>query len=83
MLRQATLIEIKKELNKLKAAVSDKIIDVTSVFANTTSKVILKALKGGVVYAVNLPGFAGFAGKEIQPGRRLGLSSPTAPRNQV
>ena len=70
--RQATLLEIKKELNKLKAAVSDKIIDITSVFANTTSKVILKALKGGVVYAVNLPGFAGFVGKEIQPGRRLG-----------
>lgn len=70
--RQATLIEIKKELNKLKASVSDKIMDVTSVFANTTSKVILKALKGGVVYAVNLPGFSGFVGKEIQPGRRLG-----------
>jgi glutamyl-tRNA(Gln) amidotransferase subunit E len=70
--RQATLLEIKKELNKLKAAVSDKIIDVTSVFANTTSKVILKALKGGVVYAVNLPGFSGFVGKEIQPARRLG-----------
>ncbi len=70
--RQAALIEIKKELNKLNASVSDKIVDVTSVFANTTSKVILKALKGGVVYAVNLPGFAGFVGKEIQPGRRLG-----------
>ncbi|HMB44994.1 MAG TPA: Glu-tRNA(Gln) amidotransferase subunit GatE, partial [Candidatus Methanoperedens sp.] len=55
-----------------KAAVSDKIIDVTSVFANTTSKVIQKALKGGVVYAVNLTGFSGLVGKEIQPGRRLG-----------
>ena len=70
--RQATLIEIKKELKNRKASVSDKIIDVTSVFANTTSKVILKALKSGVVYAMNLPGFAGFVGKEIQPGRRLG-----------
>lgn len=70
--RQVILIDIRKELNKLKASVSDKIIDVTSVFANTTSEVILKALRGGVVYAVNLPGFSGFAGKEIQPGRRLG-----------
>lgn len=70
--RQATLLEIKRELNKKKAAVSDKIIDVTSVFAGTTSKVILKALKGGVVYAVNLPGFAGLVGRELQPGRRLG-----------
>jgi glutamyl-tRNA(Gln) amidotransferase subunit E len=34
--------------------------------------VILKALKGGVVYAVNLPGFAGLVGRELQPGRRLG-----------
>jgi glutamyl-tRNA(Gln) amidotransferase subunit E len=70
--RQATLLEIKRELNKRQAAVSDKIVDVTSVFAGTTSKVILKALKGGVVYAVNLPGFAGLVGRELQPGRRLG-----------
>jgi glutamyl-tRNA(Gln) amidotransferase subunit E len=70
--RQVALLEIKKELNKRKADVSDKIIDVTSVFAGTTSKVILKALKGGVVYAVNLPGFAGLVGRELQPGRRLG-----------
>lgn len=70
--RQAALIEIKKMLNEQKASVSDNIIDVTSVFAGTASKVILKALTGGVVYAVNLPGFAGFVGKELQPGRRLG-----------
>jgi len=70
--RQVALLEIKRELNTRKAAVSDKIIDVTSVFAGTTSKVILKALKGGVVYAVILPGFAGLVGKELQPGRRLG-----------
>ncbi|MDO8726553.1 MAG: Glu-tRNA(Gln) amidotransferase subunit GatE [Candidatus Methanoperedens sp.] len=70
--RQVALLEIKRELKKRKAAVSDKIIDVTSVFAGTTSKVILKALKGGVVYAVNLPGFAGIVGSELQPGRRLG-----------
>ncbi len=70
--RQAALLEIKRELNKRKAAVSDKIVDVTSEFAGTTSKVILKALKGGVVYAVNLTGFAGLVGRELQPGRRLG-----------
>lgn len=70
--RQATLLEIKKKLNEQKAEVMDKIIDVTSVFTKTTSKVIQKALKGGVVYAVNLTGFSGYVGKEIQPGRRLG-----------
>ncbi len=70
--RQLSLLEIKRELNKIKANVSKNIVDVTSVFANTVSKVISKALKGGVVYAVNLQGFAGFVGKEIQPDRRLG-----------
>jgi glutamyl-tRNA(Gln) amidotransferase subunit E len=70
--RQVALLEIKKELNKRKAAVSDKITDATSVFSGTTSKVIRKALKSGVVYAVSLHGFAGLTGKELQPGRRLG-----------
>ncbi len=70
--RQTALLEIKKELNNRKAAVSDRIIDVTSIFKRSTSKVIQKALKDGVVYAVNLAGFAGQVGKEVQPGRRLG-----------
>jgi glutamyl-tRNA(Gln) amidotransferase subunit E len=70
--RQVNLLEIKKELNKINATVSDEVIDVTSVFANTASRVISKVLKSGVVYAVNLQGFAGFVGREIQPGRRLG-----------
>ncbi len=70
--RQAALLEIKKELNRRNAGVQDKIIDVTHVFAHTGSKVIQKALKGGVVYAVNLLNFAGFVGKEVQTGRRLG-----------
>ncbi len=73
VMRQVNLLEIKRELSsKTQTSVSDKIIDVTPVFAGTSSKVIQKALKGGVVYAVNLPGFAGLAGREIQPGRRLG-----------
>jgi glutamyl-tRNA(Gln) amidotransferase subunit E len=70
--RQVALLEIKKELNERNATVTDEIINVSSVFINTESKVIQKALKGGVVFAVNLPGFAGFVGKEVQPGRRLG-----------
>ncbi len=70
--RQVNLLEIKKELNKRNAGVSENIADITSIFANTSSKVISKALKGGAVYAANLKGFAGLVGKEIQPGRRLG-----------
>ncbi len=70
--RQVALLEIKRELHKREADISDNIIDVTHVFSNTSSKVIQKALKGGIVLAVNLPGFAGLVGREIQPGRRLG-----------
>ncbi|HKZ56768.1 MAG TPA: Glu-tRNA(Gln) amidotransferase subunit GatE, partial [Thermodesulfovibrionales bacterium] len=70
--RQVALLEIKNELKERQAQVSDNIIDVTSVFTGTTSKVIQKALKGGVVYGVNLLKFAGLVGKEVQPGRRLG-----------
>jgi len=54
------------------------------VFANTTSKVIQKALKGGVVYAVNLKGFSGSVGKEITAGKAPGYGVfQTAPRNPV
>ncbi|MCZ7357643.1 MAG: Glu-tRNA(Gln) amidotransferase subunit GatE [Candidatus Methanoperedens sp.] len=70
--RQVALLEIKKELNERNAAVTDDIMDVTSIFADTSSKVIQKALKVGVVFAVNLPGFGGFVGREVQPGRRFG-----------
>ncbi len=70
--RQVSLLEIKEQLNKRKAKVSDEIIDVTSVFSGTGSKIISKALKNGVALAVKLEGFAGMVGKEIQPGRRLG-----------
>ncbi len=70
--RQIALLEIKKELNEIKASTSDTILDVTHVFADTGSKVVQKALKGGAVLAINLKGFAGLVGREIQPGRRLG-----------
>lgn len=70
--RQVVLLDIKKELIQRRSKVSDKIVDVTHVFTGTSSKVILKALKGGAVLAINLPGFAGLVGKEIQPARRLG-----------
>ena len=71
--RQVALLEIKKELNERKASVSDNIVDVSSLFSNSGSKVIKKAIdKKGIVLAVNLSGFAGLVGTEIQPGRRLG-----------
>lgn len=70
--RQTTLIEISKELRKRNASVLKDIHDVSSCFSSTKAKIIQKALKKGKVLAVNLPGFSGLVGKEIQPGRRLG-----------
>ncbi|HEY9207196.1 MAG TPA: Glu-tRNA(Gln) amidotransferase subunit GatE [Candidatus Methanoperedens sp.] len=70
--RQFALLEVKKELHKREARISDNIMDVTHVFSSTGSKVIQKALRGGIVLAVNLPGFAGLVGRELQSGRRLG-----------
>ncbi|KCZ72350.1 glutamyl-tRNA(Gln) amidotransferase, subunit E [Candidatus Methanoperedens nitroreducens] len=70
--RQIALLEIRDELRKRGASIQDRIVDVTQVFVNTSSNVILKALREGTVLAVNLPGFTGLVGKEIQPDRRLG-----------
>jgi len=70
--RQVNLLEIMDELQKINASVHGDIIDVTHLFGKTQSEVIKKALKKGVVLAVNLHGFAGLVGREIQPGRRLG-----------
>ncbi|MDW7725540.1 MAG: Glu-tRNA(Gln) amidotransferase subunit GatE [Candidatus Methanoperedens sp.] len=71
--RQVALLGIKKELKSRGASVSDSIVDVSPLFSNSGSKVIKKAIdKKGVVLAVNLPGFEGIVGRELQPGRRLG-----------
>ncbi|MEA3430768.1 MAG: Glu-tRNA(Gln) amidotransferase subunit GatE [Nanoarchaeota archaeon] len=70
--RQINLLNIKKELPKgikfLKT-----LHDVTPVFKDSESTVIQNALSdNGVVRAIRLPKFAGFVGRELQPGRRLG-----------
>ncbi|MFW6014135.1 MAG: Glu-tRNA(Gln) amidotransferase subunit GatE [Candidatus Nanoarchaeia archaeon] len=68
--RQLSLISLKKEL---KFQQTPKIIDLTDVFFDSESKVIKKAIQtGGVVLAIKLKGFAGYVGKELQTGRRLG-----------
>jgi glutamyl-tRNA(Gln) amidotransferase subunit E len=74
--RQEKLLEI-RDILKNRGVVPDdinnSIIDATSIFAESESKVIRNALKtGGVVYAVRLPRFAGLIGIQIQPERRLG-----------
>jgi glutamyl-tRNA(Gln) amidotransferase subunit E len=70
--RQVNLLDIMEKLQSGNASVPGDIVNVTYLFTQTQSKVIKKALKRGVVLALNLPGFAGQVGREIQPGRRLG-----------
>jgi glutamyl-tRNA(Gln) amidotransferase subunit E len=67
--RQQNLVRIREELRTRKAEVDPVPVDVTSVFASTSSSILKKAKK---ILAVRLPGFAGLVGMEIQPGRRLG-----------
>jgi glutamyl-tRNA(Gln) amidotransferase subunit E len=66
--RQQNLLTIRDELKKRGAAVADD-EDVTDLFKDTKSTVLKKAKK---IRALLLKGFAGIAGREIQPERRLG-----------
>jgi len=70
--RQTRLLELRDE-------VQDEMLNpfmptnVTSVFENTTSAVLRRALdNGGVVHAVKLVGWSGRIGRELCPGYRVG-----------
>lgn len=72
--RQATLIEIKKELKKrgLKEF-EKKSEDVTEIFRNCESKIIAELIKsGGKVYSLVLPKFSGLLKREVCPGKTFG-----------
>ncbi len=70
--RQEELLKIRDELKKITMP-SFQVIDVSSLFVNSAANVIKNTLaKKGTVLAMRLPGFAGFIGREVQPGRRLG-----------
>ncbi len=69
VLRQQNLLAIREELKDRGAAVMEEPVDVTGIFGTTRSSILKLASS---VLAVRLPGFAGLAGREIQPGRRLG-----------
>lgn len=75
-LRQSNLLRIKEELNSRGVRPRDipnQPVDATSLFKDCRSKVIQRSLeKGGSVFALILPKFAGLVGFELQPGRRLG-----------
>jgi glutamyl-tRNA(Gln) amidotransferase subunit E len=67
--RQQNLLAIRNELLKKKASIHDNAKNVTELFKDTKSPVLKKAKR---IYAINLEGFAGLVGREIQPDRRLG-----------
>jgi glutamyl-tRNA(Gln) amidotransferase subunit E len=75
-LRQERLLEIRDilaERGVTTDSITDKIHDVSKIFAKTEAKVLKRAMKtGGGVFAAKLPGFAGLVGREVQPDRRLG-----------
>ncbi len=70
--RQQELLKIKDELKKVTLP-SFQVLEVSSLFVHSAANVIKNILaKKGVVMAIKLPGFAGYLGREVQPGRRLG-----------
>ncbi len=76
VLRQLNLLSIRDELRSRGVKEEDldaPIVDVTSAFRSSKSKLITKALsKGERVYGIKAKGFRGILGRELQPGRRFG-----------
>ncbi len=72
--RQQSLLDIKKELEKRKVkVVLAQIVDVSRLLVNSKSKVIKSNFnKSGVVLGIKLPLFKGLLGRELLPGKRLG-----------
>ncbi|MDH5794778.1 MAG: Glu-tRNA(Gln) amidotransferase subunit GatE [Candidatus Bathyarchaeota archaeon] len=74
--RQLHLLEIREELNRRrlrKEDIKEEIVDVTSLFQKTSSRVMQEAIsQGKPVLAVKLPKFDGLLGTELIPDLRLG-----------
>ncbi len=74
--RQQALIHIRDELrqrNVREEDLKDDFVDITSILANSQSKIVQAALKqGGKASAVRLHGFKGLLKRELIPGIRLG-----------
>ncbi|MDD1718687.1 MAG: Glu-tRNA(Gln) amidotransferase subunit GatE, partial [Methanoregulaceae archaeon] len=67
--RQEGLLAIREDLRMRGAVVGREPEDVTDLFRGTGSSILKRA---ECILAVRLNGFAGLAGRELQPGRRLG-----------
>ena len=74
--RQLELLLIRGQLvsrGSKEPHIGNEFVDVSTLFSNTKSKLILEALgSGGVALAVKVPGFGGLLGRELAPGLRLG-----------
>ncbi len=70
-------IERQKNMEKLSKKIKDvnfnqKIYDITNIFSNTKSKLILNSInRGQIVFAFKVPKFNGLFKWEPQPGKRL------------
>ncbi|MBI2662733.1 Glu-tRNA(Gln) amidotransferase subunit GatE [Candidatus Woesearchaeota archaeon] len=70
--RQEELLKIREELTEVVVKPLE-ISDVTPLFKSSISTIILKALgRRGKILAMNVRGFKGYIGRELQPGYRLG-----------
>jgi len=68
-IRQASLIEIKKELHKAGfKPVKPKVVHVSHIFRDSESKIT----KDKTTYAILIPDFAGYLKRQITPARTLG-----------
>jgi len=74
--RQVALLGLTEELADRgvgEEGLTGDLVDVSSIFKGTGSRILKNALKnGGKVLAVRLSGFAGIVGSELCPRRRLG-----------
>ena len=74
--RQLELLLIRGQLvsrGSKEPHIGNEFVDVSTLFSNTKSKLILEALgSGGVALAVKVPGFGGLLGRELALGLRLG-----------
>ena len=71
--RQTALLEILKKLRELPTEENPRIVDLSSIFSNTSSSFINRGLVAGQrVMGFMLAGQKGIPGTEIQPGKRYG-----------
>lgn len=73
--RQQELLKIRDELKSKRIRLPElQLIEVTPLFSHSEANLIKNTLAKpkGKILAIKLPGLAGYVGREVQPGRRVG-----------